>query len=72
MDGGSVIRHVVATGFVDDLTISIVPILLGDGSPLFASRGREARLELVASRSFASGLVQVEYRVGARFLRGAP
>jgi len=63
VDGGNVIRQFFAKGLVDDVTISIIPILLGAGVSLFGEMGREARLELVETRSFDTGLVQVEYRV---------
>ena len=46
------------------MTISIVPILLGDGIPLFGdSTSGDIGLDVVESRSFESGLVQVTYRV---------
>lgn len=62
VDGGSVIRQFLAEGLLDDLTISLVPILLGEGVPLFGKTGRDVRLELVKTRAFESGLVQLEYR----------
>jgi dihydrofolate reductase len=63
VDGGSVVQQFIAAGLVSDLTISLVPVLLGDGIPLFARIGRDVRLDLTASRSFDSGLVQLCYRV---------
>ncbi len=65
VDGGTVIRQFLAAGLVDDMTLSIVPILLGEGIPLFGATERETRLDLVASRGLDSGLVQLEYRVRA-------
>jgi len=62
IDGGEVIRQFLAAGLIDDLTISIVPVLLGEGLPLFGG-GAERWLRLVESRAFPSGLVQVEYRI---------
>lgn len=67
VDGGAVIRQFLAAGLVSDLTLSVIPILLGDGIPLFGGGGggptaRESRLELIGSQSFPSGLVQVRYR----------
>jgi len=50
---------------VTDLTVSMVPVLLGEGVRLFGGKGSEARLELLESRAFESGLVQVRYRVRA-------
>jgi dihydrofolate reductase len=63
VDGGAVIRQFLAAGLVDDLTISVVPIVLGGGLPLFDAIGRELRLDLVQSRAFESGLVRSEYGV---------
>jgi dihydrofolate reductase len=62
LDGGAVIRQFLAAGLIDDLTISIIPILLGDGVRLFGKTGRDVPLALVASHSFDSGLVQLQYR----------
>ena len=63
VDGGLVIRQFLAAGLIDDLTISVIPILLGDGLRLFGSTGRDIPLTLAASRAFESGLVQLEYRL---------
>ena len=63
VDGGEVIRAFLAAGLVDDLTISIVPVWLGDGVRLFAAGGREQPLDLMASQPYPSGLVQLTYRV---------
>jgi dihydrofolate reductase len=63
VDGGMVIQQFLAAGLIDDLTVSIIPILLGDGARLFGKTGRDVPLELVASRGFDSGLVQLQYRL---------
>ena len=61
VDGGEVIRQFLAAGLVDDLTLSVVPVLLGDGIPLFRAGGPEQRLALIEGRTFPSGLVQLRY-----------
>lgn len=61
VDGGEVVRQFLAAGLIDDMTLSVVPVLLGEGLPLFGRDG-ERWLDLVASRSFSTGLVQLEYR----------
>jgi dihydrofolate reductase len=66
VDGGAVIQQFLAADLVDDITLSIIPVLLGDGVPLFGAIGREVRLRHSASRSFESGLVQIEYAVEKR------
>jgi dihydrofolate reductase len=62
VDGGAVIRQFLAARLLDELTISIVPIVLGSGIRLFDRGIGEHPLELVESRSWPSGLVQVPYR----------
>ncbi len=66
VDGGVVIRQFLASRLLDELTISIIPILLGSGIRLFDPDVGEHALELLESRSWPSGLVQVRYRTGPR------
>jgi dihydrofolate reductase len=61
VDGGALIRSFLAEDLVDDMTLSVIPVLLGAGISLFGAV--ERRLSLVASRSFPSGLVQLSYNV---------
>ncbi|HKY40266.1 MAG TPA: dihydrofolate reductase family protein [Polyangiaceae bacterium] len=61
VDGGAVIRDFLAAGLIDDMTISIVPVLLGEGIALFGPEVPEQRLVLESSRSYPSGLVQLHY-----------
>jgi dihydrofolate reductase len=63
VDGGAVIQQFLAVGLVTDLTLSIIPVLLGEGVRLFGPTGRDIPLHLANSRSFESGLVQLEYRL---------
>ena len=63
VDGGAVIRLFLREGLIDDITLSIVPVLLGDGIPLFDDAIPERRLRLAGSQAFASGLVQLRYDV---------
>jgi len=61
VDGGAVIREFLSQDLIDDVTLSIVPILLGEGVALFGPEVPERRLELVSSQAYASGLVQLRY-----------
>lgn len=63
VDGGILIRGLLRAGLVDDMIISTIPVLLGEGIPLFGEGTPEVSLELVRSRSWDSGLVQVEWKV---------
>jgi dihydrofolate reductase len=68
VDGGVVIRSFLRGALVDDLTLSIIPVILGDGIRLFGDTGDEQRLRFVSSQAFPSGLMQVTYDVSGRGL----
>ncbi|MCA9586418.1 MAG: dihydrofolate reductase [Myxococcales bacterium] len=63
VDGGEVISQFFAAGLIDEVTVSIIPVVLGDGLRLTRRIGRDVRLELVQHRAFDSGLVRLTYRV---------
>jgi dihydrofolate reductase len=63
VDGGQVVSQFFAAGLIDDVTISVIPILLGGGIRLFTGGEGEHRLELESQRSWPSGMVQIRYRV---------
>jgi dihydrofolate reductase len=60
VDGGQLVSSFLAAGRVDELIVSVVPVLLGDGIPLFRATG-ERGLVLRGATTFASGLVQLRY-----------
>jgi len=60
--GGESIASFDEHGLVDRWELGIIPILLGDGIPLFPRRAREPQpLRLVASRALGNGILRVEY-----------
>jgi dihydrofolate reductase len=63
VDGGLTIQRFLREGQVQRLVITRVPVLIGDGIPLFGSLPRDIRLRHVMTRQFPSGLVQSEYHV---------
>ncbi len=65
VDGGITVQRFLRAGLIDRLVITRVPVLIGDGIPLFGSLPHDVRLRHVATRSYPSGLVQTEYEVGA-------
>ena len=62
VDGGRVVSQVLAAGLLDELTVSILPVLIGRGIRLFEDAGPERWLDLASSRAFAGGMVQLRYR----------
>lgn len=63
VDGGLTIQSFLAESLVDELTITIIPILLGSGKPLFGPLTSDIQLSLVSSREYAFGFVQQKYKV---------
>jgi len=61
-DGGAKAVHAfLRDDLFDELIISIIPILLGDGIRLFSENLPEQKLQLVSVKSFEKGLVQLHY-----------
>ena len=63
IDGGITIQRFLCAGLIQRLIITRVPVLIGDGIPLFGALPRDMPLRHVATRHYPSGLVQSEYLV---------
>jgi len=63
VDGGITIQRFLRAGLIQRLIITRVPVLIGDGVPLFGTLPRDLRLRHVMTRQYPSGLVQSEYAV---------
>jgi dihydrofolate reductase len=63
LDGGATIQRFLREGLVDEMTITAIPVLIGEGLPLFGPLHEDIKLELLASRSFSNGFVQNRYRI---------
>ncbi len=64
VDGGITIQRFLSEGLIQRLIITRIPVLLGEGIPLFGALSGDVVLRHVATRQYASGLVQSEYVVG--------
>jgi len=60
--GAEIIASFIKSGLIDEYIISIVPILLGEGIPLFKAPLPEMNLEVIESTLYSSGLLQVHYK----------
>ena len=65
VDGGVTIQGFLRAGLIQRLIITRVPVLIGDGVPLFGTLSRDIRLRHITTRHYPSGLVQSEYQVAA-------
>ena len=63
IDGGITIQRFLQAGLIERLIITRVPVLIGDGIPLFGTLPHDIQLRHIATRQYASGLVQSEYEV---------
>ena len=62
-DGGAeIINALLREDLIDVLIISIIPVLLGEGTRLFQYKDLDMELRKLHVKSFDSGLVQVHYR----------
>jgi dihydrofolate reductase len=63
VDGGATIRSFLRAGAIPDMVVTRIPVLLGEGIPLFGPLDADIRLRHRSTRSFPSGLVQSRYEV---------
>jgi dihydrofolate reductase len=63
---GTLIRWLLAHGLVDEMTLLIVPVVLGQGARLFPDTGPDIALGLVESRADSKGVMIQVYRPAGR------
>jgi len=63
VDGGLTIQSFLAAGLIDDITITVIPVLLGAGRSLFGPLPADVRLVHESTTAFEFGFVQNRYRV---------
>ena len=61
--GGELFRTLLAGGQVDRVEVTIVPVLLGSGTPLLAPRAARTTLSLISGHQYPSGMVGLTYDV---------
>ena len=60
--GSTLIKTFIKLGLVDEFRLSIHPVVLGEGKPLFVDINQRLNLRMVNTRTFSSGVVQIIYR----------
>jgi dihydrofolate reductase len=63
IDGGITIQQFLRACLIQRLTITRVPVLIGEGIPLFGSLPHDVQLRHITTRQYPSGLVSSEYHV---------
>jgi dihydrofolate reductase len=63
IDGGVTLQRFLGARLIQSLIITRVPVLIGDGIPLFGSLPHDVQLRHIVTKSYPSGLVKSEYEV---------
>ena len=61
--GGSVASQLEQAGMLDELQVTVVPVVLGSGKPLFAHPPSKP-MKLLSTRSFSNGMTELTYALG--------
>ena len=62
IDGGNLVRQAAQADLIDDITITIAPIALGHGLPLFGGLLSRYPLQILSHHSHPGGMVQLRAR----------
>ena len=66
-DGGAeIINELLKNDLIDEFIISVIPVLVGNGTRLFKDDRPEQELELVSAKTFETGLTQLHYERNRR------
>ncbi len=60
--GASLITSFIELGLIDEYRLSVHPVVLGAGKPLFTDVKQRINLELIENKRFSSGVVQLRYQ----------
>jgi len=61
--GADLIKEFLKNNLIDEFIITIIPIVLGEGIPLFAKSCGKHKLKLLNTKSYDSGVVQLHYQL---------
>lgn len=62
VDGGITISRMLEAKKISSVIITIIPVILGNGIRLFSNFDKDIKLQLLESKTFSSGLMQVKYK----------
>jgi dihydrofolate reductase len=62
MGGGELAREFLKADLVDELYIGVVPVLLGEGIPLFPSGFPQRNFSLIENKTFSRGMIALKYK----------
>ena len=62
IDGGKTIQGFLKAGLIDEMTITQIPVLIGEGLPLFGKLQHDMHFQHLETKTYPSGFVQSKYR----------
>ena len=63
LGGGNIASQLAEAGLLDEVLLTVVPVVLGEGKPLF-ERPLPGPMQLTSSSAFGNGMVELRYRLG--------
>jgi dihydrofolate reductase len=63
VDGGLTIQSFLVAGLIDEITITVIPMLLGAGRALFGPLAEDLKLDHLSTKTYDFGFVQNRYRI---------
>ena len=63
VDGGKTIQSFINENLITDITITKIPVLLGEGLSLFGNTKHDIKLKHIETKSYPSGFVKSTYEV---------
>jgi dihydrofolate reductase len=64
--GSSLITTFINLGLIDELRLSVHPVILGEGKSLFIDIKHRLNLKMINTRAFSSGVVQLIYQLESK------
>jgi dihydrofolate reductase len=61
MGGGELARDFLKADLVDELYLGVIPVLLGEGIPLFPSGFPQRNFALIENKTFSRGMISLKY-----------
>ena len=61
--GGELNTQLLNGKLIDKLIIFVIPVVLGEGIPLFGSTSIETKLEMIKSNTYSNGVVEINYKI---------
>jgi dihydrofolate reductase len=63
MGGGNVASQFADEGLLDELILTVVPVILGEGKPIFDRGLPGGPMQLTGARTWDSGMVELRYEI---------